>query len=300
MLLLVWTLGADSQWCLLLLCLIEVTSTLKYITLSNHYRHSPKPRVIKGISDVNNEYPFAVSLERIKPVILGLQIFRKCTGSLIKDKWVLTAAHCLGPSLKLVRCGNMMLPRNKSRCLVKIRKKIPHPAFKLLVGESDNFLLENDVGLLLIDNVPIKTHGQLHTADYKTFTGRACKYAGFGSIFPEIGTPKEHVQKLLINNKMLLQIGEGVVWNDNSLKKYVKPVIIVAPKPDKKHQAPNIGDSGAPLMIDNRIVGVYSISDKMRKNHTNYSFFTPISPYLDFIRNITNSPDSYLNQLAVP
>nr|XP_053619677.1 thrombin-like enzyme AhV_TL-I [Plodia interpunctella] len=278
----------NSTWCILLMCLIPATNS--------RYCGTPRRQIIQSSTDDKIAYPFAVSLELGRSVILRLPIFRKCTGSLIKDRWVLTAGHCLSPNLRLVRCGNLLLQRNKSVCLSKIRKKIPHPEFVFLIGKTGNVIIENDIGLLYIDSVPIKKYGHIHTGHYKSFTGRTCRYAGFGTIFPIIGTPEKHLNRLLIDNKMLLQIGEGVVrdWNDTNLIKTIKPVMIVGPKSFKKWQKLHRVDSGSPLLIDDKIVGVHSVSDGLRK-YTNYSFFTPISPYIDWIKDITGSPEMYLN-----
>ncbi|XP_026479376.1 trypsin-like [Ctenocephalides felis] len=131
----------------------------------------PKKKVVGGISTNIAKYPFTISLRSKED--------HMCGGILIKEDWILTAAHCL-----------MMA----SECYMKLRKAIFYQALagttfsddKTKVGqikqciyfythpEYDPETLMNDIGLVQIES-PFRTGENVQVAKISNYYE---KYAG--------------------------------------------------------------------------------------------------------------------------
>ncbi|XP_065085078.1 trypsin-1-like [Ochlerotatus camptorhynchus] len=119
----------------LLVCLIAAVSAAPskdYIELARG------GRVVGGINALRHEFPSIVSIQRL---ILTLSA-HICGGSIINQRWVLTAAHCVTESPENARfavwAGSHDITASETtRQLVNVEQSIVHPEYLGGVNPSD-------------------------------------------------------------------------------------------------------------------------------------------------------------------
>ncbi|OMH83547.1 Trypsin-1, partial [Zancudomyces culisetae] len=115
--------------------------------IPNNFTLSANARIINGSPAALQEFPYAVFI--YSEVSRSAEV---CTGSLIADNVVVTAAHCLlynlsytfSPSQMLVSAGSVSNIRNNYD-RYKVSKVIPHPQFS-------KASLRNDIGLIILSS----------------------------------------------------------------------------------------------------------------------------------------------------
>lgn len=244
------------------LFIVIITAQFTKCTTASEFRL----RVYQGIDDVTSKYPYVVQI----------QPMRMCTGSLITANWVLTAAHCCLETAKMIQYGNMSIPLNQTDSKSRVLKRIRHPRY------IKGIYAPYDIGLLFVSPVTMNKYGSVSAVDYLTLTGVAIEYAGYGLTFLPKKKTKHLLLKLLhFQLRSSLQIGKAVVTPCPYL---FKGFICVSPKCSiTQLTAP--GDSGGPLLMEHKIVGVVSsaINDNFESTDR---FFTPISSHFSWINSV--------------
>lgn len=238
----------------------------------------PDRRIYRGYPDVDNRFPYVVCIEQQ----LDLSYLRLCSGILIDENWILTAGHCIRENLNLtVTYRNRSKRNNVER--VDILLQIRHPNFQILNWPTINLNLTilNDIGLLKVEKVHIGTFAQLCSENFKIFVGSSVVFAGYGNTWnkSEASTIAEWKDKKLKFNDSPLLLGEGVVSECTIRTPEQLSICVYSPVSSTRK-----GDSGGPLLLDGKVIGVHSgkLKDDMK--------FVPVSPYLSWIQEMKSKP----------
>ncbi|CAI9718205.1 S1 type peptidase [Octopus vulgaris] len=149
----------------------------------------PKEQIVGGSNAQQCEFPHMVFVD-IKTKNSG----SLCGGTLISDKWVLTAAHCVKGDVVKVEANFGSTHKFNASKVIKVKQWIPHPKYR-----KTNTVI-NDVAVLeLAEKVPFtKCIAPLALPNKgDTFNG-TCIAVGWGKTGNE-GILPDHLQKTRIN-----------------------------------------------------------------------------------------------------
>ncbi|XP_047485380.1 uncharacterized threonine-rich GPI-anchored glycoprotein PJ4664.02-like isoform X2 [Penaeus chinensis] len=238
--------------------------------------HVNNMRIVNGTKASVGEYPYQVAL---LSTIQGKSYL--CSGTIIKDSCILTAAHCLYDKNKNratrveVRYGSILLQNQTS---VIASRYIEHPGYTRTTLANDIAVVELPEPLVFSNTVrPIC----LGLEEDNPFGGKAVATGWGDIIFNGSGS------------NTLLEVALDVITMDDCEKNTSLPPdstkVLCTRTPSK---APCHGDSGGPLVVqlcNGRFaqVGIISYSDSNCVMVDKPTVYTRVSAYLDWISNVT-------------
>jgi len=191
-------------------------------------------RVVGGETTMVNEYPWQVAL-----VSRGSsQVF--CGGSLINDRWVLTAAHCTQSGVQQILLGNhFQSTTDSTERRINVRRVVDHPNYNSRNLDNDFSLLElsSPVDLESVDPGirPVCLPSASNPTQYE---GVPSVVSGWGTTSSGGSQPnalRDVVVKTMSNSACNGFYGSGTITN----------AMICAANPGKDSCQ---GDSGGPLV----------------------------------------------------
>ncbi|XP_020288284.1 chymotrypsin-2-like [Pseudomyrmex gracilis] len=225
-------------------------------------------RLVGGTNAAESEFPYQASLR-----YFDLHI---CSGTLISDKHVLSAAHCVCglidyPSEELsVRTGSVKLTEGEKHAVKSITC---HPDYRY--GPEESWTADIVVITLAEQICVSASQLPIALATRKTPDGERAVISGWGRVRP-FSFLSRNLQKLslpIIDNKMCQEYYKNFTILDSQICTF-----------ERKGIGACKGDSGNPLVYNNTLVGVFSWTKPCAIGFPDV--FTNVIYFTDFIERV--------------
>ncbi|KAJ8738051.1 hypothetical protein PYW08_000646 [Mythimna loreyi] len=235
-------------------------------------------RVLGGRDMRPDEYSAVIVL-----IAFESEAMRTCSGVMVTEYFGLTAAHCIIGNPLHAWFKNFTEQPIRLETAVEVLETFIHPSFRILKIGSVVAHMENDICLFHSFKVHVKSFARLSAVDYTTMLGLPITYVGGGftsinSLIYKNVSSEDYVRQL--------QVGEGLITRCDPVLSFIsKFIMCISPKCTNRIERPWPGDSGGPLIYNNRVIGICSTAVP--------PMYTPVSPYLDWIYQIIHSRDNF-------
>lgn len=236
-------------------------------------------RVINGSAAAPGQFPHQVAIF----VQTGLQRAEFCGGSIISNRWVLTAGHCIhfvAPRLIhniILKMGSIYYSGGVSYSVDRV---ILHQRFLM----SDT-IIRNDLAMMRIEGSISFDENIQPIRIYQKFVefGNVVTLSGWGRLNTRSNQIAETLQfatyETLSRNNCYAIIAKRLDWEEGLWGMLDDYICAWSNFSSACH-----GDSGGPLMMDNNLVGIASFG----LNCTVPNAFVRMSKYQNWIQNVIN------------
>ncbi|XP_030658664.1 granzyme B isoform X1 [Nomascus leucogenys] len=175
---------------------------------------------------------------------------KRCGGFLIREDFVLTAAHCWGSSINVTLGAHNIKEQERTQQFIPVKTAMPHPAYN-----PENF--SNDIMLLQLERKAKRTTAvqplRLPSNKAQVKPGQVCSVAGWGQT-----TPRGKYSHTLQEVKMTVQEDRKCKFHESHLGHYYDSTIELCVGDPEIKKASFKGDSGGPLVCNKVAQGIVS------------------------------------------
>lgn len=220
-------------------------------------------KIIGGREARPHSYPYMAFL-----LIQSPEGLSACGGFLVREDFVLTAAHCLGSSINVTLGAHNIQMRERTQQLITVLRAIRHPDYN-----PQN--IRNDIMLLQLRRRARRSGSvkpvALPQASKKLQPGDLCTVAGWGRVSQSRGT------NVLQEVQLRVQMDQMCA---NRFQFYNSQTQICVGNPRERKSAFR-GDSGGPLVCSNVAQGIVSYGSN---NGNPPAVFTKIQSFMPWIK----------------
>ncbi|ELW69299.1 mast cell protease 3 [Tupaia chinensis] len=191
-----------------------------------------------------------------------------CGGFLVREDFVLTAAHCGGGSINFTWGAHNIAEQEKTQQVIPVARAISHPSYNSKRPFNDIMLLQ----LKKKARLTAEVHLLSLPRGTQVTPGTVCSVAGWGRIGIFKKTLKLHEVELKVQNN------EQCISRYKDLYNYTTQICVGDPKKKKTSYK---GDSGGPLVCNSVAQGIVSFG---KKNGKPPRVYTRISSFLSWIK----------------
>ncbi|XP_075768122.1 cathepsin G-like isoform X2 [Pelodiscus sinensis] len=193
----------------------------------------------------------------------------RCSGFLVAENFVLTAAHCYGRQVTVLMGANDISQPEATQQEIPVLLQIPHEGY-------DEHTLKNDIMLLLLEwNVsPTMWVGAiaLPSAHERVEPGTLCTVAGWGSLWPDAVFYANTLREV----DVLVMPDAACPRNPDWLYRHYDPATMMCVGDPAQLYDTAKGDSGGPLVCGGTAQGIVSWGPcKAPGVYTKISVFVP-------------------------